>query len=100
MSVKVIISIIAAIYVVLGIIASLLFLVRQYRDNDFIDSDNVRTAFTLFIMGVFGLFVFIGCNIAMWIEENQPVEAFSKFVSKKMTELFDNFSKKDMDAAE
>lgn len=100
MSVKVIILIIAAIYVVLGIIASLLFLVRQYRSNDFIDSDDIITAFILFIMGVFGLFVFIGCNIAMWIEENQPVETFARFVSKKMTGLFDSFSKKDTDAAE
>lgn len=99
MSVKAIISIIAAVYVILGIIASLLFLVRQYRDNELIDSDDIRIAFILFIMGVIGLFVFIGCNIAMWIKENQPVEEFLNFVSKKMTEWLDNFSKKDTDAS-
>lgn len=86
------------IYTVLGFIASWIYLIREYKKEKEIISDDIVIAFVLLLIGPIGFFVEVKDCVIAWLKENKPVQHFLDCVAKLTENVIEKFTKGKKDA--
>lgn len=88
------------IHTVLGFIASWVYLIREYKEEKKIVSDDIVIAFILLLIGPIGFVMEVVDCVGAWLKKNKPVQHFLDCIAKLVENVVEKFTKGKKDVVD